>query len=185
MTPNEQRRATVRGMQAASGRQPNRTVQAVTPAPLDWSEDLTREPIVNRRPSFVAPAPTAIVPRRVDILPPEVHAVDMPTPATAQSLTRGSHLDRAMGFRHAMMPVAGVAGMLGSIAAVALFGVPVLSFALLMWFFTVFCATWLFGYMVHTFVSADGATVLQVLGMYRILSREQKARLRRMERDDR
>lgn len=140
--------------------------------------------VAPKRTNFVQPAPlAAIVPRRVDILPPEVHALDMPTPATVQSITRGTYLDRAMGFRHAMMPVAAVAGLLGAIAAVSLFGVPLLSFALLMWFFTVFCVTWLLGYGVHTFVSADGAAVLQILGMYRILSREQQARLRRMDRD--
>lgn len=144
-------------------------------------------PIATKRempPNFVAPGappPTAIVPRRVDILPPEVHTVDMPTPAQVRSVVTGSHLDRAMGFRHAMMPVAGLAGLLGAIAAVSLFGVPWLSFALLLWFFTTFCVTWLLGYILHTFVSPDGAAVLQVLGMYRLLSREQKARLKRMD----
>ncbi len=123
-----------------------------------------------------------IVPRRVDILPPEVHAVDMPTPALVRSEVRGSHLDRAMGFRHAMMPVATVAGVLGTIAAVALFGVPLLSFAALLWFFTVFCLTWLTGFGLHTFVSPDGAAVLQVLLMFRLLRAEQQARLRRMDR---
>lgn len=155
---------------------------------MNWNVDTDYDDgptVAPRRNNFVQAAPIVHVPRRVDILPPETHAIDMPVPATATSITKGSHLDRALGFRAAMMPVAGVAGLLGAIAAVALFGVPVLSFALLMWFFTVFCATWLLGYALHTFISADGATVLQVLGMYRILSREQKARLRRMERDDR
>jgi hypothetical protein len=107
----------------------------------------------------------------------------MPMPATAQSVTRGTHLDRAQGFRHKMMPVAGVAGLLGAIAAVSLFGVPWLSFTLLMWFFTVFCLTWLGGFALDMLVSADGAAIIQVLGMYRILSREQKARLKRMDGD--
>jgi ABC-type multidrug transport system permease subunit len=107
----------------------------------------------------------------------------MPLPAQVRSVVTGSHLDRAMGFRHAMLPVAGVAGTLGAIAAISLFGVPLLSFALLLWFFTVFCVTWLIGYALHTFVSADGAALVQVIGMYRILSREQKARLRRMDGD--
>lgn len=155
---------------------------------MNW-EDFTddRQPTTATRRqqnNFVAPAPTAIQPVRVDILPPEAHSVNVPTPAVIGSQVHGSHMDRAMGFRHAMMPVAVVAGVLGAIAAVTLFGVPLLSFALLLWFFTVFCVTWLIGYALHTFVSADGAAVLQVLGMYRILSREQKARLRRMERDE-
>ena len=155
---------------------------------MNWQDDSYDRPTQTaRRNTFIPALPTpttSIVPApRIDILPPEVHAVDMPTPATAQSMVRGSYLDRAQGFRHAMLPVAVVAGVLAAIAAISLFGVPLLSFALLMWFFTVFCITWLVGYALHTFVSADGAAVLQVLGMYRILSREQKARLRRMERD--
>lgn len=154
------------------------------------NEDLdshNRPNVANRRHNnFVSPpAPAPIVPRRVDILPPEVHAVDMPMPATVQSVTRGSHLDRALGFRAAMLPVAVVAGVLGIVAAVGLFSVPLLSFTALMWFFTLFCLTWLGGFALHTFVSADGAALFQVAGMYRILSREQKARLRRMEREDR
>jgi hypothetical protein len=152
---------------------------------VNW-EDPDCDTPTRRQSNFVPPGatPAPIVPRRVDILPPEVHTVDMPTPAAIQSVTKGSHLDRAQGFRHAMMPVAVVAGVLGSIAAVSLFGVPLLSFALLLWFFTVFCLTWLGGFLLHTFVSADGAAVLQIAFMYRLLSREQKARLKRMERNE-
>ena len=151
------------------------------------AKDVAEGPSASKRPgappNFVAPQPSAaIVPRRIDILPPEVHAVDMPLPAQIRSVVAGSHLDRAMGFRVAMMPVAVVAGLLGAIAAVSLFGVPLLSFALLMWFFTAFCAAWLTGYALHTFVSPDGAAIIQILGMYRLLSREQKARLRRMDK---
>ncbi len=124
---------------------------------------------------------TAIMPRQVDILPPAAHVVDVPMPAAVQSVVRGSHLDRAQAFRHAMTPVAVVAGVLGSVAAVALFGVPILSFAVLIWFFSVFCVTWLTGYALHVFVSADGSAVLQVILSYRLLRAEQKARLRRME----
>ena len=139
------------------------------------------------RHNFVDPGPapiTTITPRREDILPPAaMPAIDTPMPAQVRSSTTGSHLDRARAFRLKMLPVAAVAGVLGSIAGASLFGVPWLSFALLMWFFTVFCATWLIGYTLDLFVSADGAAILQILGMYRLLSREQKARLRRMERD--
>jgi hypothetical protein len=152
----------------------------------DHSYDDRPTATATKRQTFVPPGPTAstaITPVRVEVLPPEAHTVDMPTPAAVQSITRGTYLDRAQGFRHKMMPVAIVAGVLGAIAAINLFGVPLLSFALLMWFFTVFCLTWLGGFALDVFISADGAAVLQVLGMYRILSREQKARLRRMERD--
>ena len=151
---------------------------------MNWDNDTDVMPAVTH--NFVAPGPTpaplAIRPR-VEVLPPEPYTVNMPTPAAIGSQVRGSYLDRAQGFRHAMTPVAVVAGVLGSIAAVTLFGVPVLSFAVLMWFFTVFCTTWLVGYALHVGVSADGAVVLQVLLTFRLLRAEQKARLRRMERD--
>ncbi len=137
----------------------------------------------NYVPALLEPRPGPIVPKRVDILPPE-HVVDMPMPAAVQSVTRGSHLDRAQGFRHAMMPVAVVAGALGAIAGMALFGVPLLSFALLLWFMTVFCVTWLCGYALFTLTSADGVALITAIGMLRLLRHEQRARIRRMEGDE-
>lgn len=133
--------------------------------------------------NFVAPGPsTAITPRRVDILPPVNPSEGLPEVAQVRSVTTGSHSDRALGFRIRMLPVAVVAGLLGAIAGASLFGVPWLSFALLLWFFTVFCATWLGGYLLDLAFSADGVALFTVLGGLRMASREQKARLRRMDR---
>ena len=156
-------------------------------ATMNIEDDMDRQPATNaaRRPNYVAPDPqpnTAIVPRRIDILPPEPVG-ELAPPAKLQSIVSGSHLDRALGFRTAMLPVAAVAGVLGAIAAVSLFGVPVLSFALLLTYFATFSATWLTGYALHTFVSADGVALATILLQYRLLSREQKHRQRRMDRD--
>ena len=118
-------------------------------------------------------------PLQVDILPP-AHQVDAPMPARTVATLTGDYKNRAEGFRIAMLPVAIVAGILAVVAAVGLFSVPFLSWTALMWFFTLFCVTWLGGFVMHQWVSPDGTALTMVWLHYRLLRAEQAARLNRM-----
>lgn len=114
-----------------------------------------------------------------DVLPP-MHQVDTPMPVRTQAVVTGDYRNRAEGFRIAMLPVAVVAGVLAVVAAVGLAGVPFLSFATLLWFFTAFCLTWLIGFGMHQWISPDGTALTAVLLHYRLLRAEQRARLDRL-----
>lgn len=114
-----------------------------------------------------------------DVLLP-THQVDTPMPVQSRQTLSGTYQDRALGFRIAMLPVAVVAGVLAVVAAVGLAGVPFLSFATMLWFFTAFCLTWLIGYFIHTWASPDGTALTMVLLHYRLLRHEQKARIDRL-----
>lgn len=116
-----------------------------------------------------------------DVLPP-AHQVDTPVPVRTAATITGDYKNRAEGFRVAMTPVAIVAGVLAVTAAVGLAGVPFLSFATMLWFFTAFCLTWLIGYALHTWVSPDGTALTMVLLHYKLLRNEQDARLDRLAR---
>ena len=118
-------------------------------------------------------------PLQVDILPP-AHQVDTPMPVRTVATLTGDYKNRAEGFRIAMLPVAIVAGILAVVAAVGLFSVPFLSWTALMWFFTLFCVTWLGGFVLHQWVSPDGTALTMVLLHYKLLRAEQAARLNRM-----
>ena len=116
-----------------------------------------------------------------DIMPPE-HQVNTPLPVQTKQVLTGDYRNRAEGFRTAMLPVAIVAGILAVVAAVGLFGVPFLSWTALLWFFTLFCLTWMAGFGLHTWVSPDGTALTMVLLHYRLLRNEQDARLDRLAR---
>ena len=120
-------------------------------------------------------------PLQGDIMPP-IHLVDTPMPVQTRQALTGDYKNRAEGFRIAMLPVAVVAGVLAVTAAVGLAGVPFLSFATMLWFFTAFCLTWLIGYFLHTWVSPDGTALTMVWLHYKLLRAEQDARLDRMAR---
>lgn len=121
------------------------------------------------------------MPLQGDVLPPE-HLVNTPVPVQTRQTLAGDYRNRAEGFRIAMLPVAVVAGVLAVTAAVGLAGVPFLSFATMLWFFTAFCVTWLIGYALHTWVSPDGTALTMVLLHYKLLRNEQDARLDRLDR---
>ena len=119
------------------------------------------------------------MPLQGDVLPPE-HQVNTPMPVQTRQALTGDYRNRAEGFRVAMLPVAIVAGLLSTVAAVALFSVPLLSGAVLAWFLTAFCVTWLIGFALHTWMSPDGTALTMVLLHYKLLRAEQAARLNRM-----
>ena len=121
------------------------------------------------------------MPLQGDIMPPE-HQVSTPMPVQTKQVLAGDYKNRAEGFRVAMLPVAIVAGVLSTVAAVALFSVPLLSGAVLAWFLTAFCVTWLIGFALHTWVSPDGTALTMTILHYKLLRNEQDARLDRLAR---
>lgn len=74
-----------------------------------------------------------------------------------------TYLDRARGFQLEIAPVAAVVGIASCVAGVALFSVPILSWAALQVFVTAFCFTWAAGYALHKLVSPDGALWINVV----------------------
>jgi len=98
------------------------------------------------------------------------------SPAQAEVMLRTTYKDRADGFIRAVTPLASVTGAITLVAAVTLFGTPLLSFLALLWFFTGFGLVWLIAYLAHLFVSPDGSTWLHTLMLWRVVQREQQFR---------
>lgn len=152
--------------------------------PVPWRPNNTTTPApLAHRHNFVAPDPQPIV-RRVsgEILPPD-HSISAPVPVQHDIQMHTSHVDRAKGFTIVSLPMAVGVGVGGLLLAVGLGAVPLFSMGALLVLFLSFLLTWLTAWIWHTSASPDGVALWTVLLHYRILSREQKARLRRMERD--
>jgi hypothetical protein len=77
------------------------------------------------------------------------------------------------------MPLAGATGVVVLLIGIAAFGIPILSVAALLLALAGFAVTWLLAYIVHVFVSTDGALVLHVVMGWRYLKREQAERWKR------
>ncbi|MCB0150888.1 MAG: hypothetical protein M9936_29055 [Caldilinea sp.] len=99
---------------------------------------------------------------------------------TQQRLTT-SHVDRAKGFSIVSIPLAAGVGVGGLLLAIGIYRVPVLSMTALLVLFLGFLGAWLIAYLWYVWASPDGVVLWQVLLHYRLLAREQKARLRRMD----
>lgn len=127
-----------------------------------------------RRDTFVAPRAAPVV----EILPPAgpQDVSDVRSPVQGHVRVDGNYVDRSKGFLWAITPVAVVTGVLSAIAGVGLFSVPLLSFAVLLWFMTAFCVTWAMGYALHTFVSPDGVLFFHAWQTWRTVRAEQKHR---------
>ena len=96
---------------------------------------------------------------------------------TQQRLT-SSHVDRAKSFPIVSIPLAAGVGVGGLLLTIGVYRVPVLSMTALL---VLFLGAWLTAYLWHVWASPDGVVLWQVLLHYRLLAREQKARLRRMD----
>lgn len=120
---------------------------------------------------------------RVGSQAPAPMQVDAPMPVQTVQRLATSHVDRAKGFTIVSIPLAAGVGFGGLLLAVGVFSVPIFSMAALLTLFLAFLGTWLAAFLWHQSASPDGVTLWQVLLHYRLLSREQKARLRRMEID--
>lgn len=148
-------------------------------------KDTRRQNRYNVQANFVAPDPEPQLPvRRVqgEILPP-MQRIEAPLPVQHEIRMTTSHTDRAKGFTMVSLPLAAGVGVGGLLLAVGLGAVPVFSMGALLVLFMSFLATWLAAWLWHTSASPDGIALWQVILMYKLLAREQRARLRRMERD--
>lgn len=132
------------------------------------------EPVTSlaRRSNYVPAAS-----RVIEVQPPaSLEGFDVQSPAQSMVELRTSYSDRAKGFTWAITPVAAITGVLSCVAGVGLFSVPILSFAIMAWFLTAFCLTWIIGYVAHLLMSPDGTLFLNTWLMWRTVHREQKHR---------
>ena len=127
-------------------------------------------------PAFVAADAKPITPAKVEILPPDKMPDTGAPPAKVQNVTTGSHIDRAQGFSHVTGRLALTMGGLGVLVAIVGFSVPLFSLAVLAWFGGLYVATWLIAYLLHVFVSAEGAAWTDVRKGWRWLDKEQSHR---------
>ena len=134
--------------------------------------DYTPVTTLARRQTFVPAAPVSPLPAQ----PAPLDGFNVPSPATSNVELRTSYEDRARGFVWAITPVAAVTGVLSCVAGVALFSVPLLSWALLQTFLAFFCLTWIIGYGLHLLMSPDGALVMNTWLLWRTVRREQEDR---------
>jgi hypothetical protein len=104
---------------------------------------------------------------------------ELPAAPVTPPMPYSSHIDRASGFTLATMPLAGATGVVVLLIGIAAFGIPILSVAALLLALAGFAVTWLLAYIVHVFVSTDGALVLHVVMGWRYLKREQAERWKR------
>lgn len=131
--------------------------------------------VPQRYSTFVAPAPQPVTIHtpQLDAMP---DTLNVTSPATADVQLRTTYLDRSLGFRTAIMPVAVVTGVLSCVAGVALFSVPILSWVALQTFLAFFCLAWIIGYLAHLLISPDGALFWHTWQLWRTVHSEQKFR---------
>ena len=154
--------------------------------PATFNEDAYEEIKQRRGGNFVTAygpgeSPRPIV-RRIEA--PTMMEIDAPMPVQTVQRLATSHVDRAKGFSIVSIPMAAGVGLGGLLLAVGLFQVPLFSMAALLTLFLAFLLTWLAAFLWYQSASPDGVTLWTVLLHYRLLSREQKARLQRMELDE-
>lgn len=101
---------------------------------------------------------------------------DVQPPMMVEARVTGNYESRARGFGYVTTRLALAMGGLAAIVGVVGFGVPAFSVAVLLWFWIVFAAVWLAAWMVHSFVSPEGASWLHVRQGWKYLEREQKHR---------
>lgn len=103
--------------------------------------------------------------------------------AQSQSITQGSHFDRAKAFRYVTAPMSALFAAFSALVALVGFGVPIFSISLLLVFFLALLAWWLIAWIFYNVLSADGAAVLQIVLGYRLIRHEQRDRIGRYKRD--
>jgi hypothetical protein len=142
-----------------------------------------RRPLATSRQAqhnFVAPAPAARLPVKIEVLPPEQQIAPA---ASVASEVHGSYQDRAKGFQIVTVPIALAFGGGSALVALLGFGVPLLSLPMLGVFWFAFLLWWLAGWLIHHLFSADGVALLHTLKGWQYLEREQRARLKRYDQE--
>lgn len=95
--------------------------------------------------------------------------------ARSTSHIEGSWSDRARAFNISTLNLSIVTGIMFAIAAIV-FGASLSFFALALYFFAGFAVAWLIAYLMHTFISAEGAQMADTLLLWRFLFNEQRHR---------
>ena len=133
--------------------------QHTDPRVVDTTWTAQEAPIVAQRRSNYLPAlrePTKVA------QPAPFEGFNVPAPAQSLVELRTTYTDRSKGFLWATTPLAIVTSILATIAGVALFSVPLLSWSLLQVFMVTFCLTWAVAYLAHLGMSPDGALLLNL-----------------------
>lgn len=158
------------------------------PALPMWGRAPDRTPSFEKttqRDTFVSPLRELPAPvRRIEILPPEPVELQAPGTQTTHITLTTTHWDRARGFSLATVPLAAAVGIGALLISIFFFGLELWSLAAVTVLFLGFLATWLVAWVVYQFTSPDGVNLFSAWGHYSLLRHEQRARLRRMERNE-
>lgn len=147
----------------------------------DWEQEVAEEarqlPAVRPAPSYVPNLAERIQMPQVGIASPDANLVAEVTPAAViEGKTLGSHADRARAWLKYALPLCGSFALAMTIAAIALYDVPVLSFATGLTFFLSFIVAYsllLARYWQHT---PEGVALKHTDNLWGYFKREQKHR---------
>lgn len=157
------------------------------PALPMWAAEVERTPTTAKgapRASFVPALREPVTIRRAGVLPSTPTELQAPgLQRTVNSLST-THWDRARGFSLATVPLAGAVGVGALLIAIFFFGLEFWSLAAVVVLFLGFLATWLAAWIAYQFTSPDGVNLFTAWAHFQLLRDEQRARLRRMERDE-
>lgn len=156
------------------------------PLPM-WAVAVDRTPTTAKsapRESFVPALREPDATRRAEVVPPTPIELQAPgLQRTVNSLST-THWDRARGFSLATVPLAGAVGVGALLIAIFFFGFELWSLAAVVVLFLGFLATWLAAWIAYQLTSPDGVNLFTAWAHFQLLRDEQRARLRRMERDE-
>jgi hypothetical protein len=149
---------------------------------IDWSEPEVR-PLATKPTSYV-PAASDLMRPPVTIASPDTHIDAQIIPASVvEARTQGSHVDRANAWLRYSLPLSISMGALTTIAAVALYDVPLLSWSAMITFgltFVIAYAAMLFRYWE---TSPEGVALYHTKQLWKLLHNQQAHR-QQIERDD-
>ena len=141
----------------------------------EWEETTaTQEAAPLARRSNYVPAMRHTVVQPPQPVQPDEYAV--PQPVWTHVSMVDTYEGRSRGFLVAIAPVAAVTGVLSCVVGVTLFGVPLVSAGVLVWFSVAFCLVWLAGFALHLAASPDGAVFFCTWQLWRTVQNEQQFR---------
>jgi hypothetical protein len=104
------------------------------------------------------------------------HTIDVRPNATQHAEYKTSSVDRALGYLIASVPLYGAFALGVTVSAVALFSVPVLSFAAFLVYWLSFVVAWLAGYVYTLAVSVEGVSFYEARQKWAVIREEQRRR---------